>query len=302
MQTSYKNTGNMKLDVAQRLCALNEQFYAHQAASFSQTRNEGWPGWERVIDLFFNKEWGLETQHALGRSAFDNAALGDTTLDNTASDQPLPTICVVDVACGNLRFAQYLARRIKSEHRAQLEQQIKYYAVDSCESLVSPKLDALPWPIQFQKTDLIYPLLQGQHPELPSGSDVTVCFGFFHHIPTVAARIRMLKAILNATCPGGLCVLSLWQFALEPSIACKAIKSTQEALASMSLQESDLEAGDFILGWQNASDAWRYCHHFDEEEICQLIAAVEDLASVEAQFKSDGRNGHMNTYLVFRTK
>ena len=58
-----------------RLRALNNEFYADNAQSFSASRNSPWPGWKRIA-----------------------AHIGER-----------PALDVLDIACGNLRFERYIA-------------------------------------------------------------------------------------------------------------------------------------------------------------------------------------------------
>lgn len=34
------------------------------------------------------------------------------------------------------------------------------------------------------------------------------------------------------------------------------------------------EAGDHLIGWQNDRHAYRYCHHFDDQQITDLVRGV----------------------------
>ena len=65
------------------------------------------------------------------------------------------------------------------------------------------------------------------------------------------------------------------------------------------LQADCLEAGDFVLGWQDRPGAYRYCHHFSAAEIDRLVDAVPE-ARLVARFGADGRTGTLNEYLVLR--
>ena len=86
---------------AQELCELNNRFDRTWADSFSDTRHNTWPGWNRCL-----KESGL-------------------------TDRPLPLLeqlHLLDVACGNLRFERHLARSIPNAI-------IEVQALDACDEL-----------------------------------------------------------------------------------------------------------------------------------------------------------------------
>jgi SAM-dependent methyltransferase len=86
------------------LNAINRDFYAAEAsaASFSATRDHAWPGWERV--------W----THALAAAR--------------PSASARPVLSVLDVGCGNGRFAAFLA-----EHSRET---IHYVGVDASQLLL----------------------------------------------------------------------------------------------------------------------------------------------------------------------
>ena len=127
---------------------------------------------------------------------------------------------------------------------------------------------------------------------------VVACFAFLHHIPTAELRERFMRELVKLAMPGGLVVVSLWSFADEPEIAAKAVETTAQAVEALALE--GLEAGDYLLGWQNNPNVWRYCHSFDAEEVDEVAECVEPDARLIRRFRADGRNGKMNTYLVFQ--
>jgi len=62
----------MDTETAHILNSINKEFYAKNASSFSQTRSQGWQGWERLIEIC-----GIPKS-------------------------------VLDIACGNMRFKSFL--------------------------------------------------------------------------------------------------------------------------------------------------------------------------------------------------
>ncbi len=137
-----------------------------------------------------------------------------------------------------------------------------------------------------------------------ANADLTVCFGFFHHVPGCAARERLLRALCAATVPGGLVAVSLWRFMDEPGLAKKAHESHEAALRHFAEQGLclNLDANDYLLGWQQAQGVFRYCHHFADEEVMALAASVSNVAQLADCFHADGRTGDLNEYLVFRVR
>lgn len=273
----------MNIEIARRLNRLNTEFYQAQAASFSQTRQAPWQGWKRVTEL-------------AGISSCDS-----------------PMLSVLDVACGNLRFGDFLAHTLKtscvsakSNDAAQAHVSVAYYAVDNCVSLARHSAFSLPWDVEFAQIDIVEELISKHTSGLRDSNfpavDLSLCFGFMHHVPTHAARVTLIRELLGATRSGGSCALSFWQFMNNPKLASRAQETTAEALDKLGMAQADLEPNDFLLGWQEHPDAWRYCHHFDAVEIDALVDASSDLAELQECFSADGRTGNLNRYLVFRKK
>ena len=232
---------------------------------------------------------------------------------------------ILDVACGNVRFKSFLESVLPNVTW-------DYHAVDACEQLVGA-----PAGVAFTPCDIVSALIEGRAlPFVPRGSegkgvasvsgssigdacedaacrgagsegvnaDLTVCFGFFHHVPGREARERLLRALCAATVPGGLVAVSLWRFMDEPGLAKKAHESHKAALNHFAEQGLclRLDANDYLLGWQQTQGAFRYCHHFTDEEVKALAASVSDVAQLADCFRADGRTGSLNEYLVFRVR
>ena len=257
----------MTPEVARRMNRLNESFYRDNARSFDQTRQGAWPGWE----------------HCLG------PAMNVLSQDGGAR--------ILDVASGNLRFARYLAERLPGAR-------VSYHGIDSCPELARDVRLPEGWEVTLQELDVVDALLgegpdEGLGARLKGGAaDLVACFGFFHHVPTIEARRRLLQELLSYTRAGGLCCVSLWRPMSDRRIARRARESTRAGLRSLGLSEKELDKGDYLLGWQGRPDTWRYCHHFDEEEIDWLVRAAQGTAKLTARFCADGKAGDLNSYLV----
>ena len=273
-------------DVARKLCELNTRFYAEVAESFSATRRSSWAGWDKALN-------------AAGVVAAPHR--------------------VVDVACGNMRFAAYLADRfVDAAH------DIDYLGIDNCLSFAANtesgdlachperrfeglKLGGLPVTTfgaqihtRFIYCDLASTLIEERSLDLPGG-DLVVCSGFMHHVPGFSRRRALLEALFRAVKLGGVLIVSFWQFMSVESIAKQAIALTDPTLRQLGIEPDQLEAGDYILGWQNSPTVRRYCHGFTAEEVRMLAtAACESTGSVFDLrfFEADGRNRRLNSYLV----
>ena len=200
---------------------------------------------------------------------------------------------VLDVGCGNLRFARFLTDQAEV-------QPVSYFAVDNCEALVQSGMTDTQ--ITFIKMDLVNSLLDdtlATQLKVPA-CDLVVAFGFLHHVPGFQNRIRFLCALLDKTKPGGYLCVSFWQFMNSAKLAVKANKATAQALQQFQISSDALEKNDYLLGWQNQTHTWRYCHHFTQGELEDLVAQLAPQARMCAQFSADGKEGNLNRYIVFQ--
>ena len=252
---------------------LNNTFYRRCAESFSVTRQTPWEGWRACLPYL--------------REACRDDGAGGCALR------------LVDVACGNGRFETFLAEELPSVSA-------DVVAADSCSALME-KTQALQ--VSFRSFDALEALVRNEawSASLPA-CDAAVSFGFFHHIPSNELRKRALNELLSLVRPGGVAIVSLWCFLEDERLARKALRTHEQALAALAnareaepaFLADELEPGDCFLGWQDADDLWRYCHSFDDAQAAELACAVSGEADEVARFRSDGKSGKLNIYLVLR--
>ncbi len=273
---------------------LTCDFYRRQAASFSETRQRAWDGWTRVLD--------------------------------EVRDVCTPGMSALDLGCGNLRFERFLA------HRDELRGgDCTVYAVDNCTVLAQEGHDedddadtanaaaeatatgtgtadatsaATAYPlIRLQELDVVGVLLDGAdlaHAIDAPTCDLSVAFGFLHHVPGAENRERVLRTLIGKTRPGGFVVVSFWQFLNDEGLRAKTDEATARGCEAAGIAAGDLDEGDRLLGWQQETDVFRYCHHFAEDEVDALANDVSPVAREAARFSADGGNGALNRYLVLR--
>lgn len=247
--------------MTREICAATHRFYADHAAAFSDTRQRPWEGWEQLTPFL---------------------------------DELPPSPSVLDAACGNLRFERFLDGKGIRPARV--------FAVDACGEL----LDAdAPDTMAVERicADIIG-ILDTDSPFESLGippCDITVAFGFMHHVPTSELRRSFLEALINATAPGGLCVLSFWQFSKDERIAKKAVQATAQAQEALGITLSN--GRDHFLGWEDVEGAFRFCHDFADGEVGALAAVAESCgATTVDSFCADGKEGNLNRYLVLRRR
>ena len=137
---------------AQALAAINRDFYRDHAADFSAKRTVPWQGWERLV----------------------------TALRSTPGSDPLR---VLDVGCGNGRFARYLARELAPRALA-------LCGVDASEPLLEAARAAGPPGARWQRGDVV-----ADPDALPAGPfDLVALFAVIHGVPGRERRRALLAA------------------------------------------------------------------------------------------------------------
>ena len=268
------------------LCELNKEFYQEHAESFSATRQSPWSGWLKALEAtsLCRRHFSPEPRRSATLGSDDKHHLRDLR-------PPEPSVLTIfDLACGNLRFASFLQETLP-------DASIEYYAIDNCDALV-PSAPA----INYQSLDVLKLLQQNErindYLKAPL-CDLSVAFGFMHHVPTQTYRAAVLDALIAQTHPGGYIIVSFWQFMKNEALAAKARITHERALQERGLPE--LDEGDYLLDWQNRADTYRYCHSFSEAEMDALLHGVAGRAKTVARFTADGRTGDLNTYVILQT-
>lgn len=284
---------------AHMLIDLTSDFYRRVSASFSETRQAAWAGWQHACDV--------------------------------CADACHPAMRVLDLGCGNLRFERFLMQSAGGFGEA--------HAFDNCEELTREgkrQLESEGASVFLHRLDIAQALMSAVEgaaestvesaagitvgsatedtakstAEATSGStaetsldlgispcDLSVAFGFAHHLPTPGMRACMLRTLVSHTRPGGYVVVSFWQFANDDKLRAKAERVTERGCAELGIT---LGTDDYLLGWQSEQHLFRFCHHFEDAEIDQLAQAVSANAIEVARFSADGKTGNLNRYLILR--
>lgn len=259
------NAQSISASTAEQLSRITSEFYAQQAQSFSATRQMPWQGWQKCLDAMPQL---------------------------LAGEKP----SVLDVGCGNLRFARFLC----DEAGIVLS---KYFAVDNCKPLVeSGDAGAQVFELAFIELDVIKSLLDNtlsSRLTVPA-CDLVVAFGFLHHVPGAENRLQLLRTLLEKTKPGGFVCVSFWQFMNSQKFAAKAQETTAQGLQALHLDASELEEHDYLIGWQDKANTWRYCHHFSQKELDELLASLGSDVQICTQFSADGKDNDLNRYVILQ--
>ena len=253
----------MNAKTALALNALNRAFYGDLAEEFSVTREGPWPGWLRLL------------------SAIEHYS-------------PTADLDVLDVGCGNGRFASFLAKNLLSRR-----ERVRYLGIDASTAMLE-RAGAVALPFastEYRLWDLVNtPLQEGLSSRTFS---LTVLFGLLHHVPGAARRRALIRDAADGLRPGGLLAFTCWQFERIERFRTKMISWEEFNLTTdLPIDVDELEPGDRLLPWGDSGRVVRYCHFADEEETAQLTRGLP-LELVET-YRADGREGNLNRYFIFR--
>lgn len=287
------------------LHAINREFYAAEAssASFSATRDHAWPGWARA--------WQRMRERRRATRAGEVGVGGPEPL---APRSPLPPLALLDLGCGNGRFAAFLCEAGELD--------VDYVGVDASPRLLEQASerarplaraqllcgDLLDEGARVDLDAALQPLLLTA--ESRPSFDAIVLFGVLHHIPGFETRVELLASCRDWLSPGGLLAVTLWRFgepSLWPRFASRDIPwQAQAASASPSpdpcqLDPSQLEAGDHLLRWGEGGLPPRYCHYVDPQERDALVEALAPSLQLIERYTEDGRGNDLNEYLLLRS-
>ncbi len=232
----------MQPEVVQKLLDLNQTFYDSFAESFSRTRKPINPGFDELITAV-----------------------------------PVGARSMLDVACGNGRFGEYLLQKDIIQ---------TYTGVDFSAELLKIAQE-LTGGIVHQR-DLTQPdALDGL-----GQYDLVVCLAALHHIPGHETRRQLLSNMRDCLAENGRIFLSTWQF-MDSERQQRKVRNWSE----IGLSPADVDANDYLLTWQSGGFSYRYACMVDEAETAVLAEEVG--LTIVKQFREDGRERRLSLYTVF---
>lgn len=249
----------MNAKTRQSLIELNRLFYAGLTEEFSESRQYSWPGWSRALSH-------LKPPH----------------------DNP---ISVLDVGCGNGRFATFLENNLATP--------FCYRGLDSSPALLAyarkthHPLDH----VTFEDFELFDP--DARLAPVGVRFDLIALFGVLHHVPSLVSRRELIQRLVDRLAPGGILIVTAWQFGAFERFRSRMVPWEQFNAEAQEPQEPiderELEPGDHLLRWAEASLP-RYCHFIPPDELREL-ATRAGAKSID-EFSDDGKTRDLNRYLV----
>lgn len=229
---------------------MNRRFYEDRAAAFVDKRQRPWGGWRRL--------------------PIPRPRPGESRAR------------ILDVGCGHGRFLRHWID-------AELPP-VDYLGVDFSPALLERArglsgraLDQVRWR-QARVPEM--PLADPSEP--PGSFDLVVAFGLLHHVVGASRREALVRAMAEATAPGGRVVFTVWRFGRGDRYAARARPAPPEIAA--------VEPTAVVLDFDGAGE--RLCVDIPGAEVDRWPAAAA--LCEEARFEADGRGDVVNLYLVAR--
>ena len=254
----------MHSSTAARLIEINRDFYSRFGDSFSATRRRIQPGVRRVLQMLNGDE------------------------------------SILDLGCGNGEFARELARQ---GHRG------SYLGVDfSLPLLRDAESQPSGFSARFMQVDItqysvfsiqlsvigeqLLNMSPRRHGDAKNWTLITA-FAVLHHIPSAEMRLDILRTVHDLLAKDGKFIHSNWQF-----LNSEKLKARVKPWEAAAVQDSDVDAGDYLLDWRSGGEGLRYVHQFSESELATM--SQETGFEVIDTFYSDGASGDLGLYQVWK--
>lgn len=250
----------MQAETLKRLLYLNKQFYQTFGDAFAHTRRRIQPGIRRILQEILPPEGNW-----------------------------------LDLGCGS--GALGLEWIMQKRQGAYLGLDFSPVLLAEARKTIAPHLPAPGLDMQYLQADLGDPHWTENLPR--TQFDGVLAFAALHHIPGSQARMALLQEVRRLLQPGGLFIHSEWQF-----MNSKRWQKRVLPWSTVGLTEEAVEPGDTLLDWRHSLPGQqervglRYVHLFSRRELTELAAGSG--FSLQTEFESDGKEGNLGLYQVWR--
>lgn len=193
-------------------------------------------------------------------------------------------ISVLDIACGNARFAGLVSDKFKTST-------INYVGVDNNKELIKQSKELVS-SLNFEKYRFIEKSVFSKELILPK-ADLVVALGITHHIPDSKFRKNWLVHLTSFVEKQGYLLLSFWDTDKE---------NTLTELPQLGIYKKDLQEGDMFFSW-GKSNVYRYYHKYSEKELSLITNLILDQGfELIKVFSKKEFNKNTNKYYIYKNK
>ena len=256
----------MDIHLVTKLNSLNKKFYEAIWKSFDQTRSKSWKGWDEIILSY---------------------------------EPPLSKFSVLDVGCGNARFASFIYSSLIKDNKPPssgkiLSSNFFYHGIDNNDKLLElaeKRLAKLDTNHLVQKLDII--TNHEWFKQINQKYNLIVSFGVIHHIPGFENRVKFVQNLEKLIKQDGLLIITAWQFKNKNRFKHK-ILTDKEIEDKFSIDPTLLEENDHFVTWEKDKIAYRYSHFVDKTEMKKILSHTN--LKIVKIYEADGKTENLNKY------
>jgi len=272
-----------KFETARGLNNLNKDFYERASLFWNHNHDNWWEGW-----------YSFDLTDRLNSC-------------NLNSDK----IFVLDIGCGTGKFASFVKNSFPENFS------IDYVGVDFSKSMlkISNSIQVEFNNFNLIEFDLINKDLKNIFPKIPKNNlelvkpkfEVVALIGFLHHVFDFEKRLEVLQNASDLVSENGILIWSCFEYLKSQRLSKRIIYKddylTKWAEQKFNFKYKNLQKGDNLLGWVKKTEAVRYSHAFDDEEINNLHSSLKNLKNefiLLDDYYADGKNGKQNRYFILK--
>lgn len=190
-------------------------------------------------------------------------------------------IKILDLGCGNGRFLKFLIDNNFKD--------FEYLGLDTNKYLLkeaNAHYDVKG--VAFKNVDVINDIAK-----LTEKFNLIVAFGITHHIPSSEFRQKWFLDVSDKLNSNGIFIFTTWNYNRDKRFS-QVVKNPPIDRIDI----SELEEGDYFIGWDNNSKDLRYVHIYSDKEISKIIDSLN--MNLISKYSADGKTGNLNDYFLLK--